>query len=333
MNLLITRIFRVILTILVTVVSVNVNASEKIPATGMENVFLKIDDISISESEFESIFRAAVKHKFYHGRVPEEELQAFKKQVAGDLVTQILVHSKAIASGLEPDSVEIKKGVDAYDSKYASSPDWQSQRENVLPLIIERLERENLITKMESRVKEIAQPGEKQVREYYLDNAEKFTEPKRVWVSIILLSVPPSANSAMWDDALKTAEQLITRIENGEEFTELVKAYSNHVSAQNDGDLGYLHQGMLEMEAQKAVESLAINQISVPVHLLEGVALFRLNGITDSSLKPFDEVKKRAASLLYRSLQDKTWSEYVSALKKSANIFVDKRLTVLTSHE
>ena len=137
----------------------------------------------------------------------------------------------------------------------------------------------------------------------------------------------------MWDEALETADQLIKRIENGEEFTKLVEAYSSHTSAQNGGDLGYLHQGMLDVEAQKAVESLAINQISAPVRLLEGIALFRLNGITDSSLKPFDEVKQRAASLLYRALQDKVWSDYVSALKKSANIFVDKKLTVLTSYE
>ena len=260
-------------------------------------------------------------------------MQAFKKQVAKDLVTQTLVHSEAISSGLEADRAEIKKGVDAYDSKYANSPDWQNQREFVLPLLVERLEREELIKKMESRIKKIAQADENQVREYFLNNAEKFTEPKRVWVSLILLSVPPSGSVAMWDEAVKTAEQLIRRFENGEEFSALVKAYSNHASAENGGDLGYLHQGMLDTDAQKAVESLAINQISAPVSVLEGIALFRLNGIRESSLKPFDEVKPRAASLLYRALQDKTWSEYVNALKNSSDIFVDKRLTVLTSHE
>lgn len=329
------KIFSIVFTVLVTIVSAYASEGEKLSATpGVESsIAIRVNDISISESEFEGIFGAAVRHKFYHGRVPENELQVFKKQVAEDLVTQTLVHSEAIASGLEPDRAEIKKGVDAYDSKYANSPEWQSQREKVLPFLMERLERENLINKMESRVKNITQPSENQVREYYLDNTEKFTEPKRVWVSLILLSVPPSADVAMWDEALKTAEQLIKRIENGEEFTELVKAYSSHISAQNGGDLGYLHQGMLDTESQKAVESLAINQISAPVRILEGIALFRLNGIRDSSLKPFDEVKQRAASLLYRALQDKAWSEYVSALKKSANIFIDKKLTILTSHE
>ena len=328
------KLFSIVFTALVAVV-ISAYASEKVAASSdlESSTVIKINDISISEAEFDSIFRAAVKHKYYHGRVPEKELQAFKKQVANDLVVQILVHSKATSSGLEPDRAEIKQAVDAYDSKYSDSPEWQSQREKVLPLMLDRLERENLIKKMESRVKEIVQPDENQVREYYLDNTEKFTEPKRVWVSLILLSVPPSGNVAMWDEASKTAEQIIKRYKNGEEFTELVKAFSNHASAENDGDLGYLHQGMLDSDAQKAVESLTINQISEPVRVLEGIALFRLNGIRESSLKPFDEVKQRATSLLYRELQDKAWSEYVNALKESADIFVDKKLTVLTSHE
>lgn len=327
------KLSSILLTVLITAVSAYASENVTAAQSAESGIAIRINDISITNAEFESIFQAAVRHKFYHGRVPEKELQEFKKQVADDLVTQILVHSEATASGLQPDHDEIKQGVDAYDSRYANSPEWQSQREKVLPLLIKRLEREDLIKKMEDRVKNIAEPDENQVREYYLANPDKFTEPKRVWVSVILLSVPPSADTSVWEAAVKKAEELIERLENGEEFTELVKAYSNHPSAANDGDLGYLHQGMLDSNAQKAVESLAINQISEPVRVLEGIAVFRLNGITDSSLRPFEDVKQRAASLLFRTLQEQAWNDYISKLKNSANIYVDERLTVLTGHE
>ena len=329
------KIFSIVFTVLFTVVSAHAYASESVSASSdtESKIVIKVNEISISESEFESSFRSAVRHKYYHGEVPEEELQAFKKQVAQDLVEQILIHSQAIANGLEPDRAEIKKEVDAFDSKNAHSPEWQSQREQVLPIMIERLERENLLEKMESKVKEIPQPDQNQVREYYRDNPEKFTEPQRFGVSLILLSVPPSANQAMWNDALNVAEKIRERYQGGEEFTELVKAYSDHVSAENDGDLGYVHQGILAPEAQEAVASLAIDEITEPLQTLEGIALMRLNGIRQSSLKPFDEVKKRAASLLYRDLQENAWSEYLNDLKDSADIFIDKALTLSASHE
>lgn len=329
------KIFSIVFTALLAVVSAQASSSESEAASSdtESNIVIKVNEVSISESEFEISFRSAVKNKYYHGQVPEGELQDFRKQVANDLVDQVLIYSKAITNGLESDRAAIEEAVDAFDSKNAHNPEWQKQREKVLPIIVERLERENLIEKMESSVKDIPQPDENRVREYYRSNPEKFTEPKRVWVSLILLSVPPSGSTAMWNEALKAAEQIRERYQGGEEFIELVKAYSDHISAENGGDLGYLHQGMLAPEAQEVVESLAIDEITVPVRTLEGIVLLRLNGIRESSLRPFDEVKQRAASLLYRDLQENAWSDYITALKDSADIFIDKALTVPTSHE
>ncbi len=42
-----------------------------------ETIFARIDDRTITQAEFSSIFRAAVRHKYYHGRVPEAELKKF----------------------------------------------------------------------------------------------------------------------------------------------------------------------------------------------------------------------------------------------------------------
>lgn len=331
MNILKTMTLSIAFTILAFVTAAN--ASEQVAESDKEDIFIQINDLIISESEFENIFNAAVRYKYYHGRVPESEIIAFRQQVAEDLVIQTLVYTEALSQGLEPDRDKIQEGIESYDLKYGNSSEWQNQREKVMPLLAKRLERQDLIEKMEARVKDLPQPGESQKREYYLDHPEKFTEPKRVWLSLILLSVPPSGGSTMWNEALKVAEQLKTRIGEGEEFSELVKAYSDHISAASGGDLGYLHQGMLDPDTQKAVEALAINEVSAPIRVLEGITLFRLNGVQSGGLKPFDEVKSRVSSLLYRELQELAWNEHLNALKSSANIFVNKKLTVLTSHE
>ena len=331
------KIFSIVFTVLVTVVSAYASEiqSEKISATsGIESsVAIRINDISISDPEFESIFGAAVKQKYYHGRVQEDELQTFKKQVAEDLVTQVLVHSEAIASGLEPDRAEIAAGIDAYNLKYADSPEWQDQRDQVIPLLRIRLERQNLLEKIQAEIKNIAKPEAGDIAKYYEKYTEKFTEPKRIWGSIIILQVPPSGSETMWIEATDAAAQLKFRIENGEDFAGLAKQYSSHPSAVNGGDLGYLHQGMLDEGVQEKVEALAIKQISDPIRVLEGIVLFRLNGVQTEKLKPFDEVKQRAAGLLYRELQDKAWDNYVGELKASAVIYVNEKLYVKNNYE
>jgi len=317
----------------ILMLSSNLDANQKGTDAAKNLIFAQIDDLTITETEFEEIFLAAVRYKYYHGRVPKNELLKFKQKVAEDIVTQVIVHRDAQKKGLEPDHEKIAQGLNDYDKKYADSPEWQDRRDRVIPLLTERLERQNLLEKMEAIIKNIPQPEADQIASYYEKYTEKFTEPKRVWGSIIILKVPPSADEKTWTGRIDAAEQLKHRIEKGEEFATLAKQYSGHPSAVNGGDLGYLHQGMLDTGVQETVEALDISQISDPIRVLEGIVLFRLNGVQPEKLKPFDEVEQRAAGLLYRELQDKAWDNYVGALKASANIYVNEKLYVQNNHE
>ena len=311
----------------------NVDASQQGTDAGKNVIFAQIDDLTISETEFEEIFIAAVRYKYYHGRIHKNELLSFKQKVAEDIVTKVIVHRDAQKKGLVPDYEKIAQGLNDYDAKYADNPEWQGRRDWVMPLLTKRLERQNLLEKMEAKIKNIPGPEADQIAKYYEKYAEKFTEPKRVWGSIIMLNVPPSADEETWTEKIDVAEQLKHRVEKGEDFATLAKQYSGHPSAVNGGDLGYLHQGMLDEGVQEKVEALDINQISDPIRVLEGIVLFRLNGVQTEKLKPFDEVRQRAAGLLHRELQDKAWDNYVHELKASANIYVNEKLYVQNNHE
>ena len=306
--------------------TVSATAQGAVEAGG--DIIVQIDDLIIREAEFQGIFRAAVRQKYYHGRVPAEELAKFKQRVAQDIVIQVLVHRDAQKRGLQPDREAIAAEIDEYDAKYASSPGWDEQRARVVPLLTRRLERQNLLTNMETQIKNIPQPQPDLIARYYRDHPEKFTQPARVWGSAILLAVPPSADAQMWTEAMDVALQLKFRVENGEEFESLAKQYSGHASAVNGGDLGYLHQGMLASEVQQQVDALEINAITDPTRVLEGVILFRLNGVQPEAYKSFDEVRQRATALLYRELQAETWNSYLSELKAAADIKLNEMLTV-----
>lgn len=302
--------------------------SFSLPVLGAESpsndqVFARINDRTILYGEFMEIFRGAVRYKYYHGEVPAKELEEFQLQVGKDIVEQELLHQDAIKQGLKPDNSKIQAGLEKFDEKYRNDPEWKVQKDKVLPNMINNLNRQNLIEQMKIKIKSIQAPDQKDVRNYYLQHPEKFTEPKRVWVSVLLLSVPPSSMSQTWIDAEKAAQQFKQRIENGEAFADIAKQYSGHPSAVNGGDLGYLHQGMLEGDSNIAVNNLKVDEISDPVRVLEGYTLFRLNGVHPEKLKPFEEVSQRAEDLLYRELQDKSWEDYVTNLKKSADIFIN----------
>jgi len=298
-------------------------AGSQSPGASQDDVFAQINDLTISKNQFEAIFQAAVRHKYYHGKVVAAELEEFKKQVVEDIITQELVFSRAQQMGMQPDRKKINAGVDAFNLKNASNQDWEARREKIVPRLIERLERQDLIERMEDKVRNVPRPEAERVKQYYSDNPDKFTEPTRLWVSVILRKVPPASTANVWAEAETELGMLKQRVEAGEDFGALARKHSEHLSAATGGDLGYLHLGLLEESVQQKIEALEVNQLGDPLRVLEGITLFRLNGVQPAKLKSFDEVKERAADLLYRELQDIAWESYVDALKSSATVFVN----------
>ena len=315
------------------ILSISVTSSASLfaqqPATNLppeDTVFAQINDRTILYSEFMDIFEGAIRYKFYHGEVPAKELEKFKLQVAKDIVEQVLLSQQAVKLGLQPDIQKIQQGLDEFDKKYSKDPNWATLRKDSIPRMRERLKQQNMFEQMRYRIKNVKQPNLQAVETYYQQNPEKFTEPKRVWVSVILLQVPPSSMAQTWLDAEIAARQFILRIREGESFDAIAREYSAHPSAVNGGDLGYLHSGMLEGDADTAVNNLKIGELSEPVRVLEGYTIFRLNGIQPAKLNPFDKVKERAGNLLFRDLQDKAWNDYIAKLVQASHIVVDSNL-------
>ncbi len=302
-------------------------------ASAETEVAIRVDDLTIESGEFAAIFHSALRQKYYHGRVPAVELKHFKQRVAEDIVTQVVVHREARRLGLQPDQEAIARGIEAFDAKYASDPDWKAQRDRVMPQLALRLERQSLLEQMEARIRQVPRPDANAVKDFYRSYPEKFTEPEQVRGSVILLPVAPSASEESWSEIEAKASELWTQIDAGAEFADVARRYSAHSSATDGGDLGYLHRGMLDEKLQRQIDELAPGMVSDPIRVLEGVILFRVDDIRPPQLKQFAEVQERAAELLYRNLQDQAWDNFVSELKASADIYVNESLYVRSNYE
>lgn len=293
-------------------------------------VFARINERTIHYDEFMDIFRSAVRYKYYHGEVPLNELANFQRQVGKDIVEQELLHQLALKSNIKPDTNNILKAIAVYEQKLLANKGWQAQKEKNMALLRTRLERQNVIEKIQNRIKDIEKPELREVEQYYVSHPEKFLEPTSMRLSIILLPVAPASPQEIWIDADRVSRALIERINQGEKFDEVARKYSSHPSAENGGDLGYIHQGMLEGVVEEAVGKLNVTEISEPINLLEGVAMFRLNGVKLEKTKSFEQVKERAERLLYREMQDNAWQNYLNKSIQMAHIVVNEKLYAST---
>lgn len=298
-------------------------APDKPPAPGGD-VFAVVGATVITSQEYDSAFNEAKRQKFYHRKPPESQVSALQREVGDRLINRALLLAEAGRRGLKPDREKINKTIAGYDARYGNSEQWKQNRQQLLPGLVQQLERQDLLERLEKTVRGGPPPTDRQVQAYYDAHREQFTEPEKVRLSVILLKVDPSSAQIVWDKAREEAGQIVKRLKGGADFAGLARLHSGDTSSQKGGDVGYLHRGMLQDAMQKVIDGLKSGAISEPVTVLEGVAIVRLEDRQPAEPRPFADVKARAAGLWERERAEEQWSRFIARLRKATTIHVDE---------
>lgn len=297
----------------------NVNAADDSPAAHSQAsgqaLYAKVGDREITVDEYNQTYDRAVRKRYYHSKPPEDELDTVRQEIADELITRELLLLEASRSGLQADEKSIQATLDQYERRYANSPRWKEQRVKLLAALKPKLEQDDLLRQLENRVKNVAPPSEKQLRSYYRQYPEKFTEPMQQKLSLILLVVDPSSSSEVWQAALDKGQGLVEELHKGADFADLARMYSSDVSAERGGDMGYVHREMLSEAVEKTIDDLQPGQISDAIRTLQGVAILRLDDRKAAHLREFADVRDRARKLWVRDHSETAWSEFKAQLR------------------
>lgn len=276
----------------------------------------------VTQAEFHSAYATFMRQKFYHGQVPQDQLLQARKDVSEKLIDRILLIEEIERRGIAADSAEVEKQMQAYDQRYAANSNWQKSREAMLPGLRQQLDQQSRLSRLEQAVRDVPAPTPEEVKAFYVANPELFTEPEKVRLHTILLAVEPSSAQPVWDAAMQEAEAIVRRIRGGADFGELARMASKDSSAEQDGDMGYLHRGMLADSLHLKIDQFKIGEVSEPIQMLQGVGIFRLDDRIPPKLQDFSRVVERAADLLYRERKEKAWQDLVARLRGAANIVI-----------
>jgi parvulin-like peptidyl-prolyl isomerase len=293
------------------------------PAADPAAVFARVGETSISVAEFEAALADTVRRKFYHRQVPAGKLEEFQREVAESLIERALLLAEARRRGAQPDREKVEQALAEYEGRYAKSEQWRKNREALLPELKRQLEERDVLERLRASVHAVEPPPEGALREYYEANPKLFTEPEQTRLSVILLKVDPSAPRAAWDGAMEEARAIRGRIASGADFAELARIHSNDVSAAKGGDMGYLHKGMVPEAITDQLAGMKAGELSEPVRILEGIALFRFEDRKAERLRAFDDVRERAGQLWRRAEGERRWSAFLAGLRRGTPIQID----------
>ena len=286
--------------------------------------YAKVGNMIITWIDYDNEYADQTRKKYYHFKPSEDTAAVFQRQVGDTLITNAMLVQEAKRRKLKPDEALVKQQLEQYERRFANNPKWPESRARVLPIITERFQNNDLRIQLEQQVRNVPPPTVKQLRKYYAAHPEKFTAPAQPRVSIILLRMDPGAPDADWQNAAEQGRDLVKRLRAGEDFAELARQYSGDSTAEDGGDMGYLHDGMLPGLPANVVSKLQPGETSDPVNLMEGVAIFRLVDRKQPGISKFETSRQRAKELWLAEQSDIAWESLIAKLKKTTPVQKDE---------
>jgi len=165
---------------------------------------------------------------------------------------------------------------------------------------------------------------EKELREYYRKNQEKFTDPLEVKIQQIFFPVPEKSSREETAAVQREAQAILEKARKGEDFAELAKKYSRSPEAREGGVLGYFKPGELMPELEGAGFKLRPGEASDLVRTPAGFHILRVLERKGGEPRPFAEVQFKIREELSKTETKKRYEQWMKELKSKA--YIDIRL-------
>ena len=144
---------------------------------------------------------------------------------------------------------------------------------------------------------------EEEIKKFYDENLDKFTQGETVNASHILVA----------DE--ETAKKVADEIAGGKTFEEAAKEYSSCPSKDAGGNLGEFGRGQMVPEFEEAAFALEIGVVSAPVKTQFGYHLIRVNAKNEAKPISFNEARESIWQKLVADKREAAYRSRVNQLK------------------
>ncbi|QHS10429.1 peptidylprolyl isomerase [Sinimarinibacterium sp. NLF-5-8] len=148
-------------------------------------------------------------------------------------------------------------------------------------------------------------------REYYDTHQKEFVLPATWHLSHILIK---AADAEVKKKRRGEADALLLRIQNGEDFGELASEYSDDGSKFTKGDLGFVKNGQMVPEFERAAFKLKVGEVSEVVESRFGWHIIKVLGIQEAGVLPFEDVKPRIIEKLQGQYRNRKTNEWLAEI-------------------
>jgi parvulin-like peptidyl-prolyl isomerase len=258
-------------------------------------------------------------------RPSSPQFEAAKTQVVPQLIAFNLVRAYARENGIEVSGEEIQEEIDRTKEQVGEQAASAGQDLTPDEAFQEALDqfgftedefREEvrtglLLQKVREEVSGDAGPTPEEVEEFYEENREiRFTRPEQRCIRHILFT----------EDQEEEAEEVKEELEEGGDFEELAREYSQDPgSAEQGGDLGCHPEGGFVPEFDEAAFEAEENEIVGPIETNFGFHILEVTEIQEEEEVPFEEASPEIEEQLSQQQQATEFDAWIQSQLEERN--------------
>ncbi len=164
--------------------------------------------------------------------------------------------------------------------------------------------------------------GEKEIKLYYTTHQKDFYIVEQVHPRHILFILEENIPEVEKQKKRQLAMEVLKKIRDGANFSEMAKKYSEDVSASAGGDLGFIERGKMVKAFEDAIFKLRNGEVSGIVETPNGLHIIKLEEFRPGRTKVYKEVREEIDQILFSQKKDKEYKAWMDELKKAAYIEV-----------
>ncbi|MCD6379609.1 peptidylprolyl isomerase [bacterium] len=262
----------------------------------IDRVIAVVEDKALLQSEFEIEYKRLLLQIGDTENITIAKRKEIREEVLDGLVADLLmaVHAERVGIEITQESIDdqVQEGIERNRKEIGGEEAFNEElKKNGITIQQlrrqwhEKLQARQLIQKlMYKEVMGQVDITEKELKEYYRKNiAELPLRPATVTLAQIVIL--PIASGKSKEKALGKIRMIEEKIQEGEDFADLAKKYSEGPSAKYGGNLGFVKlEDLNNPEFEKAASKLKVGEISPPVLTDFGYHLIKLDEIDGENM-------------------------------------------------
>jgi peptidyl-prolyl cis-trans isomerase SurA len=298
----------------------------------VEEIIARVNNEIITRSELDKARVSAeddAKQECQGKCTPEElkvQIEDRQKNALRDLIDQSLLVQRGKDMGITVETEVIKRldqiriqnnltsMEDLEKAVSGTGINWEDFKDNI---------RKGLLTQrvISQEVGSHINISKEEVAKYYEDHKAEFVRPEQVALREIVVSTEGKKDSEL-PDLKKKAETARKRVEDGEEFGEIAKRFSDGSTAKQGGFLGIYKRGELSKELEDTVFKMKKNDLTEVMDTKQGYLVLQVLEHYDEGEQSLSKVEGEITDKLYSQRMEPKLHEYLKTLREQSYVVI-----------